>query len=188
RDARAARPDPRHRRRGHRGVLQHAPARPGRTPLPPRRHPAPGPARRARHAGRTARPPRAFRHAGGRVLPDRRTRGRGAGRTAAGAVARAAATGGRRMTLRPPGTHAVLALLARSSLLRVLRAARLLRARSQRPGGRGATARKGSGAMVVLLLVMLPLMALQSLLVSNQTVRDLALAPDAAHAEHAGTG
>jgi membrane protease YdiL (CAAX protease family) len=91
------------------------------------------------------------------------------------------------MTFRPPGTHAVLALLARSSLLRVLRAARLLRARSQRPGARGATARKGSGPMVVLLLVMMPAMALQSLLVSNQTVRDLALAPAAAQAgAHAG--
>jgi ABC-2 type transport system permease protein len=80
------------------------------------------------------------------------------------------------MIFRPPGTPAVLALLARSALLRVLRAARILRARAQRPGARGATARKGSGPMVVLLLVMLPLMALQSLVVSNQTVYQLAQA------------
>lgn len=86
------------------------------------------------------------------------------------------------MNRRPPGTLRVLRLLAWTALIRLLRAARIARskraatARADKPGRRGATARRRTDPLTVLMLVMLPFFAMQAMLLSNQAVGRIAAA------------
>lgn len=91
------------------------------------------------------------------------------------------------MTYSPPGTLRVLALLARTSLLRLLRAAHVNKQRRlAKSGGRKAvggsarlpTRRKRGDGLSWLLVLMLPLFLFQSLLVTGQAVARLGAATD----------
>jgi hypothetical protein len=78
------------------------------------------------------------------------------------------------VNLRPPGTFAVLRLLAQASVRRLLRAMRIARSRRTRgQGGRSATSRKSGAGLVVLMLAMLPLFLFQALMISGSTVHHL---------------
>lgn len=81
------------------------------------------------------------------------------------------------MTYRPPGTLGVLRVLARTSLLRIFRASRIQKQKREAKHGRnrrGATARKTGNGLAVLMVLMLPLFAFQSLSVTGNAVTNLA--------------
>lgn len=94
------------------------------------------------------------------------------------------------MSYRPPGTLRVLRLLAWTSLLRLLRAARINQAKravQRAAAGRGptrrrATARKRSDGLMWLIVLMLPLFLFQAVLMTGQAVGKLQLAAEAAAA------
>ncbi|MCB9886628.1 MAG: CPBP family intramembrane metalloprotease [Planctomycetes bacterium] len=90
------------------------------------------------------------------------------------------------MTFRPPGTLRVLALLAKNSLLRLLRASQVRKARRQTVPGEGSrsgrsrrpTRRKRGDGLAWLLVLMLPLFAFQSLMMTGQAVVRLGVATE----------
>ncbi len=101
------------------------------------------------------------------------------------------------MTFSPPGTLRVLRLLARNSLRRLFRAMQIARAVRQkktadkkptatRDGSRkGTPRRKGSAALTVLMVCMLPILALQALMMSARAVDGIANAAGATEGETA---
>ena len=85
------------------------------------------------------------------------------------------------MKYRPPGTLGLLRLLAKNSVLRLLRAARVQKAkRTAQPGEgrrrRAATPRKGSGGLMWLMVLMLPLFLLQAVFISAAATNHLLVA------------
>ena len=73
------------------------------------------------------------------------------------------------MSWSPPGTWSVLRLLAWTSVLRLLRAARIARSRRLRSAApRQATARKRSDGFTLLMLAMLPVFLFQAMVVTSQ--------------------
>ncbi|GAB4144809.1 MAG: hypothetical protein Fur0037_12660 [Planctomycetota bacterium] len=81
------------------------------------------------------------------------------------------------MKRRPPGTLRVLGLLARTSVLRVVRGMQVARSRrARRSWVRGATPRRKSNGFAILLIAMLPLFLFESLAMTAESVRHLAVA------------
>ena len=81
------------------------------------------------------------------------------------------------MSYRPPGTLRVLRLLAWTSVLRLLRAARIRRGqRASKRGVRTATPRKRGDALMLLMVLMLPLFLFQALTITSQAVQRLGTA------------
>lgn len=85
------------------------------------------------------------------------------------------------MTATPPGTLRVLRLLAVNSLRRMLRAMQIARAVRQQKTAqqknstrRGTPRKKGSKALTVLMVCMLPILAFQALIMSARAVQGLA--------------
>jgi len=79
------------------------------------------------------------------------------------------------MSYRPPGTLRVLRILASNSALRLLRLADVQRSRRQQEsrGRRGATSRKRGSGLTWLMLLVLPLFALQAVGMSGRAVENL---------------
>jgi len=86
------------------------------------------------------------------------------------------------VSYRPPGTLGVLRLLAWNSVVRVLRAAAVQKAKRtqeatrQQPERRRATKRKGGAGLTWLLVLMVPLFLFQATLMSREAVKHLDVA------------